>query len=104
TRSTAIAAAFSPAACPPMPSTTRKMPRSPSIWKASSLLRRTRPGSLPPANLSLVLTIRGASELQENHAGKADSRPRRQRRFLIGRRCGAVDGGAERAYVGEVKL
>src|SRR4051794_22035901 len=53
------------------------MPRSASICHASSLLRRTRPMSLAPADLTRVLTIGPAAELQENDAREADTRQRR---------------------------
>src|SRR5271169_2970055 len=43
--STAISAARSPAACPPSPSTTRKMPRRASMKKRSSFSVRFRPTS-----------------------------------------------------------
>src|SRR5450759_391127 len=116
TRCTAISAAFSPAACPPMPSTTKKMPRSASIWNASSLLLRTRPGSLAPALLTFVLTIRCTSELQEHHARQANARARRHRRLQVavalfaafhfdaGGRLRAVDRRAQLAQVLEEKL
>src|SRR5262249_13548462 len=116
TRSTAIAAARSPAFCPPIPSTTRKMPRSESACHASSLLRRTRPASLPPANLSRVLTIGCAAELQEHHARESDARGRRHGRFHIAvallairelharRRGRSVDGRAQAAEVLQEKL
>src|SRR5579871_188824 len=116
TRSSAMAAACSPAACPPMPSTTRKMPRSGSMCQASSLLRRTRPGSLPLAQFTLALTMRCASEIQVEHFGEADTRPFRNRHLHVAvaflsvyifdarGRLFAVDGGAEAAEVLQEKL
>src|SRR3954449_4817314 len=107
TRSTAISAAFSPAAWPPMPSTTRKMPRSTSTCQASSLFLRTRPMLLPPAYFRPVLTIDAAAEFQEEHAGESDARLGRHGRLDIavtllavdeldaGRGFLAVNGGAE---------
>src|SRR5262249_49331515 len=52
--SRAICAARSPAAWPPMPSITRKMPRSASRWKRSSLSVRRRPGCVSPAHRNVV--------------------------------------------------
>src|SRR6185503_19336515 len=46
TASAIVADASSPPACPPMPSTTAKNPRSPSATKRSSLRCRTRPVSV----------------------------------------------------------
>src|SRR5579862_4643173 len=115
-RPSAMAAAFSPAACPPTPSTTIKMPRSASRCSASSLLWRTRPGSLAPADLMLGLSIGGALELQVHHAGQPDLRLRRHRRLHVAvallrvaeidarRRRLPVDRGPQPAQVLQKKL
>src|SRR5436309_15597587 len=116
TRSTAISAAFSPAAWPPMPSTTRKIPRSASMCQASSLFLRTRPISLAPAYLRPVLTMFAAAAIQKDHAREADARLGRHRRLDVavpllaidelhaGRSLLAIDGGAEAAQVFQEEL
>ena len=57
--STAISAARSPAACPPSPSTTRKMPRCASMKKRSSFSPRFRPASEwpPTSNCEVVIMV-----------------------------------------------
>src|SRR5205807_1826035 len=99
-----------------MPSTTRNMPRSASMWNASSLLRRTRPGSLAPAHLSFVLTMRRASKFKEHHVRQTDSGLCRDGCFQVavaffsvreihaGGNFFAVDGGAQPAQVFQKKL
>src|SRR5437762_9256008 len=56
----AVSAAFSPAACPPTPSITMKMPRCGSEWQRSSLCSRSSPGSLSSA-ARIVFTTRMVS-------------------------------------------
>src|SRR5215475_1802578 len=92
------------------------MPRSGSICQASSLFFLTRPGSLPPALLTLVLTIRNASELQIYDARQADSCLFGYRHFQIsvallafrhfdaGRNLFPVDCSAQPAQVLQKKL
>src|ERR1017187_6172824 len=92
------------------------MPRSASMWNASSLLLRTRPGSLAPAHLTFVLTIRCASEFQEHYARQTDARARGHWRLQVtvalftachldaGRRLHTIDRGPQLAQVLEEKL
>src|SRR5689334_17585900 len=87
-----------------MPSTTRKVPRSTTVENASSLLLRTRPGSLAPAHFSMLLTIRRASEIQIQDAGQPDTRPRRQWCFLLRSHARALNRGAQAAHVGQEEL
>src|SRR3989442_6653663 len=51
TKRTAISLATSPAACPPMPSATRKIPRSGTMRKLSSFPERIMPTSVRPAQV-----------------------------------------------------
>src|SRR6516164_9823290 len=60
------------------------MPRSASMCQASSLLRRTRPKSLAPADLTRALTIGfAAAEFQVHDACQTDPRLRRHRRLHV---------------------
>src|SRR5215813_13626204 len=56
-----------------MPSTTRKIRRSGSACQASSLFRRTRPGSLPPAYLTFVSTMRSTAKFKKHYARQANA-------------------------------
>src|SRR6516165_3565461 len=99
-----------------MPSTTKNTPRLASMCHASSLLRRTRPGSLAPAHLNFVLTIACASKLKEHHIGQPDEGNFRNGRLHVSIPLFAVhdfdtrghsfsvDGCAESAQVLEKKL
>src|SRR5579875_4014715 len=117
-RAIAISAAFSPAFCPPIPSTTRKMPRSGSLQKPSSLFWRTKPGSLAAAQCRAVLSIGGLepAKLQKQNPGQADPRAVRHgslhiavaliavHHFDAGGNRLAVDRGAQAAEVLQIEI
>src|ERR1022692_3203642 len=127
TRLMAISAAFSPAACPPMPSITRKMPRSGSRCTRSSLFCRTMPTWLSPAHRSLVLTGISAAaaigcglgirlEVKKDDVRQADARRRGQLHFYVlvallaihvfdaGGNLLAVDAGSQAAQIFDEEL